>query len=93
MPNDFQVVGHTWKYVNMNGGPDRRFNNNRHISRVLYQQMVIQGPGGLQKLLQLSKVADRMDFDAALNRLGQLIGSLQQLTLPAPNHSTTSNLA
>jgi hypothetical protein len=87
VPRDSQVIGQTWKYVNKNGGPDRRFNNNQQIPKVIYQQMGIQGPGGLQKLLHVSQVADRSGFDAALDRLGKLIGTLQQLTLPPPMQS------
>jgi len=83
VPRDSQVVGQTWKYVNKKGGPDRRFKNNRQIPQVLYQQMGIQGPGGLQKLLHVSQVADRAGFDMALDRLGKLIVTLQQLPSPA----------
>lgn len=87
VPRDSQVVGQTWKYVNKKGGPDRRFNNNRQIPQVIYQQMGIQGPGGLQKLLHISQVADRSGFDATLDRLGRLIDTLQQLTLSPPMQS------
>jgi len=31
VPADATVVDHTWRYVNKNGGPDRRFNNNRQL--------------------------------------------------------------
>ena len=30
-PPDTQVVGERWQYVNKNGGPDRRFSNNRQL--------------------------------------------------------------
>ena len=82
VPGDAQVVGHTWKYVNKKGGPDRRFNNNRQIPEVKYQLMAIHGPGSLQKLLHISQVADRVGFDARLERLRSLIGALQQLPPP-----------
>jgi hypothetical protein len=87
VPRDSQVVGQTWKYVNKKGGPDRRFNNNKQIPKVLYQQMGIQGPGGLQKLLHISQVADRNGFDATLDRLGKLIRTLQQLPSPSSMQS------
>jgi hypothetical protein len=54
---------------------------------VLYQQMGIQGPGGLQKLLHISQVADRNGFDATLDRLGKLIRTLQQLPSPSSMQS------
>jgi hypothetical protein len=84
VPPDSKVVGHTWRYVNKNGGPDRRFNNNREIPQVLYQQMGVQGPGGLQKILHLSQVADRDGFDGALQKMRAFLTNLQKLSLPSP---------
>ncbi|MGE3781964.1 MAG: DUF4236 domain-containing protein, partial [Alphaproteobacteria bacterium] len=55
VPADTTVIGHTWRYVNRNGQPDRRFNNNRQIPRVLYQEMGLTGTGGFQKLLHISQ--------------------------------------
>lgn len=76
VPPDSQVVGHTWRFVNKNGGPDRRFNNNRQIPEVRYQQMGLRGSGGFQKILHLSRVEDRSAFDAALSGLRTKIASL-----------------
>jgi uncharacterized protein DUF4236 len=79
VPSDAQVVGQTWQYVNKAGGPDRRFKNNRQIPQVLYQQMGLQGPNGLQKILHISHTADRSGFDTALVGLRMLIKSLERL--------------
>jgi len=87
VPSDSVVVGHTWRFVNKNGGPDRRFNNNRQIPRVQYQHMGLQGPGGFQKLLQISRVADRGSFDAALLALSTTVGQLKRLALAPPSAS------
>src|SRR5207248_1787050 len=76
VPLDSKVVGQTWRFVNKNGGPDRRFNNNRQIPQVLYQEMELRGPADLQKLLQLSHVEDRSRFDAALNLLRSAVRNL-----------------
>lgn len=35
-PRDATVIGQTWKYVRRDGGPDRRFNNNRQFPIVRY---------------------------------------------------------
>lgn len=35
-PKDAEIIGYTWQYVNKNGGPDRRFSNNRQIPLALY---------------------------------------------------------
>lgn len=36
VPGDAKVVGRTWKYVNKNGSPDRRFKDNHEIPVCLY---------------------------------------------------------
>lgn len=73
VPSDARVVGYTWRFVNRSGAPDRRFNNNRRSPQVLYQQMGLQGTGGFQKILHISKVEDRGGFDTALAGLRVLI--------------------
>jgi hypothetical protein len=78
VPSDSEVIGYTWRFVNKKGGPDRRFNNNRQIPEVLYQEMNIEGPGNLRKVLQISKVADRSGFDNALNCLREHVDKLQK---------------
>lgn len=87
VPSDSQVVGHTWRFVNKSGGPDRRFNNNRQIPRVLYQQMGIRGTGDLQKILHLSKVTARTEFDNALAEMRNLVRKLATLALSPPSET------
>jgi hypothetical protein len=84
VPSDSQVVGYTWRFVNKKGGPDRRFNNNRQIPRVLYQQMGLRGSGQFQKILHISCVTDRTSFDQALRALGSTVQELKLKTLAAP---------
>lgn len=69
VPKDSIIVGSTWKYVNRNGGPDRRFKNNKQIPEVVYQVMTLEGPDGFQKILHLSKMADTTEFDSAFRRV------------------------
>jgi hypothetical protein len=90
VPKDSQVVGQTWRYVNKNGGPDRRFNNNRQIPEVCYQTMILSSAYGLQKMLHLSKVADRHGFDNALRGMAELVSNLSQT--PAKHHSAKARL-
>jgi Protein of unknown function (DUF4236)/Putative peptidoglycan binding domain len=78
VPSDAQVVGYTWRFVNRDGGPDRRFNNNRRIPQVLYQQMGLQGTGSFQKILHISRVEDRGEFDTTLAGLRVLISCLER---------------
>jgi hypothetical protein len=56
VPSDSQVVGHTWRYVNKSGGPDRRFNNNYQIPIAQYGVVELKSPTGLHVLLQTSSV-------------------------------------
>ncbi len=47
VPEDALVVGSTWRYVNKDGGPDRRFANNREIPIIRYGQLELVSGGGL----------------------------------------------
>lgn len=90
VPSDAQVVGYTWRFVNRDGGPDRRFNNNRQIPRVLYQQMGLQGSGGFQKILHVSKVDHRDKFNASLKNLSLIIRKLEHRITQVKDITTQS---
>lgn len=92
VPGDAQIVGHTWRFVNKNGGPDRRFNNNRQLPKALYLQMGLSSAEGLRKILHFSRVVDHTGFDAALDGLRGIIKKLNLLAL-APPHSSESPMA
>ena len=38
LPGDSELVGETWKYVNADGGPDRRFNDNYRVPIFRYSE-------------------------------------------------------
>lgn len=82
VPGDAVVVGHTWRFVRRDGGPDRRFNNNFQIPVVNYQAMVVSGPGNFQKVLYLSRNASRAGFLNAIRALAYLHGSRRPGTAP-----------
>jgi hypothetical protein len=92
VPGDAQIVGHTWRFVNKNGGPDRRFNNNRQLPKALYLQMGLSSEKGLRKILHFSRVVDHTGFDAALDGLRGIIKKLNLLAL-APARSSESPIA
>jgi hypothetical protein len=54
-PSDAQRVGTTWQYVNKDGGPDRRFNNNAEIPVMRYGNVHFTSPTGLNELFQCSR--------------------------------------
>jgi hypothetical protein len=83
VPADAEVVGHTWRFVNKNGGPDRRFNNNRQIPQVRYLQMGLRSADGLRKIIQLSRVLDHSTFDAAFSGLRRFIQGMAMVDMPA----------
>jgi hypothetical protein len=66
VPADAQIVDSTWRYVNKNGTPDRRFNNNRELPVVLYSQIRISSPAGLNIALESSNLNKAAAFSGGL---------------------------
>lgn len=56
VPKDSKIVDRTWQYVNKRGGPDRRFKNNRELPIVLYEDISLRSPSGLNERIEISKV-------------------------------------
>lgn len=52
---DGTMVDTTWTYVNKDGGPDRRFNNNRQLPVMLYARVVLTTAAGLYWIIQISR--------------------------------------
>lgn len=65
VPRDAVQVDHTWQYTNKNGGPDRRYKNNRVLPVMEYAELQITGPG-LTLLWQLSNYAAAQSFKQQL---------------------------
>jgi|SRR5579871_704125 len=71
VPADATVVDRTWRYVNRNGGPDRRFNNNRELPVAQYGVLVLSSSRGLNIHLNTSSAqisAAFADYWRGLNR-------------------------
>jgi hypothetical protein len=47
VPNDSKIVDRTWKYVNKNGSPDKRYKDNHEIPIALYYEMTLSTKKGL----------------------------------------------
>lgn len=62
VPSDAQIVDRTWQFVNKNGTPDRRYNNNRQIPVCLYGQVFLRSSSGLNIELQISSIQNTRDF-------------------------------
>lgn len=54
VPSDSVVLGHTWQYVNIKGGPDRRFNNNRQFPILQYGRLALSGEDGYSATFDFS---------------------------------------
>jgi hypothetical protein len=55
VPTDATIVGRTWKYLNKNGTPDRRFNGNREIPLCSYSQYKFRSSTGVHEIICTSK--------------------------------------
>lgn len=89
-PHDGEIIGKTWRYVNKDGGPDRRFNDNRQIPIYRYGQ-VLMTCGTWRVSLCLSRADAASDFATALRTaLGQEReeGTRKQRSEPPPLRKT-----
>jgi hypothetical protein len=68
IPSDSEQVGSTWRYVNADGGPDRRFNNNYRIPILEYGGIEIEDDDGLYLKVMTSNYEIGKSFANALNR-------------------------
>ena len=71
VPKDSQIVDHTWRYVNKNGGPDRRFNDNKRLPIVLYEAISMRSDTGLNEEIQLSRAEVGGGFVQAIRSVAQ----------------------
>lgn len=68
VPSDARIIGETWKYVNKQGGPDRRFKDNHTIPVVEYGQLHLTSSSGLNELFQCSNPTCLMAFGDSLEK-------------------------
>jgi hypothetical protein len=71
VPNDAEVVGSTWKYVNKKGGPDRLFKDNRELPILLYGEAHLTSQTGLNEMIQVSNAKAVEHFAAGVKALAQ----------------------
>lgn len=72
VPSDAKIVDYTWKYVNRNGLPDKRFNNNKRMSICLYTEYAIKSKTGIYEVITTSRVGGFDAFAAYLKHIGAL---------------------
>jgi hypothetical protein len=54
VPSDTKIIDRTWRYVNKNGLPDKRYSNNPQIPIVLYYELALQSSKGLYESFEFS---------------------------------------
>ena len=62
VPNDARVVRQTWKYVNNDGTPDRRYNGNRQLPVCLYGKIDIFTNSGMNMQFNVSDGQKTAEF-------------------------------
>ncbi|MFI9360358.1 DUF4236 domain-containing protein [Kitasatospora sp. NPDC053057] len=67
VPRDSQQVGTTWQYVNVRGGPDRRFKNNPQLRIMLYGRINFATRTGLNLKWDCSRPASAHQFTQAIS--------------------------
>lgn len=70
-PADAEIVGHTWRYVNKKGGPDKRFANNAQLPICRYEELHFTTRTGLNEIVQLSRHSLGAGFVQSVKYLGQ----------------------
>lgn len=66
VPEDAQVMGHTWDKVNRDGSPDRRFADNFEKPIVIYAEITFSTKSGLHEVYHFSNVGAGSAFALVL---------------------------
>lgn len=69
VPVDADVVDYAWQYMNKNGGPDKRFSNNKKIPICSYSNYCFKTSNGLNEIISTSKTGGMDDFIKAINNM------------------------
>ncbi len=77
VPSDATVVDRTWAYVNKNGGPDRRFKNNRSLPVCAYDELTIRSASGINEVIQLSRNGVAQGVRRGRQRVGAEVAALE----------------
>lgn len=84
LPHDATVVDRTWQYVNKNGGPDRRFKNNRELPICLYEEIYLRSSTGLNEILQASRTGIAKRLRTGVKELAAVLQRAHSRTVSQP---------
>ncbi len=72
LPPDARVLEYTWQYVNKNGGPDRRFHDNRRFPICAYSEYTFRSGTGIFEVIATSRPSAMDNFASFIRRIGEL---------------------
>ncbi len=75
VPRDAEVIGHTWRYVNKSGGPDRRFKDNPQLPVCRYEEILLTSLNGIREMVEVSKCGRGEPFRQAILALASVMPS------------------
>lgn len=70
VPRDSEVIDYTWKYLNKNGTPDKRYKENRRLPICLYSEYTIQSDTGVFEVITTSKKGAFDNFAKFVDTVG-----------------------
>lgn len=87
IPSDSIVVGSTWQYVNVRGGPDRRFKNNRQLPILNYGRLTLTSGSGYHAIFDFSHPSASADLSESIG----LMASARNRPAPSPPKESPRN--
>jgi Protein of unknown function (DUF4236)/DnaJ domain len=91
VPRDSDIVGHTWQYVRRDGGPDRRFANNRQIPIARYGILQMTSFSGLNIHMYVSNEKTSYTVAHVINQLLRMGKDNSQKQTFNPSSSSQSS--
>jgi DNA polymerase-3 subunit epsilon len=68
-PRDAQQVGTTWRYVNVKGGPDRRFKDNSQLPVMRYGEVIFRTSTEIQCVWMISSLIAAQNLEWAITQM------------------------
>ena len=87
-PDDAQVIGETWQYVNKDGTPDRRFVNNRRLPICIYGELDFESSTGINECVHCSHLEAAKTFAACAVAMRHTNAELAKPARDAPMNPT-----
>lgn len=93
VPSDATVTDYTYKYVNKNGGADRRFANNPRVPICAYTEYHFSSDEGINEVIMPSKTDAMDEFIIQLKTIGKLQNGYLQQTPSTDTYKPKANFS